>query len=94
MKVILERWEINKFSFGIEHALEIIENTVDHPLYSGRDLEFARYMVEGNSGMHHFHVFDESNTLEILAYIQTLLPVRLVYFASSNVNLHFCLEII
>jgi SAM-dependent methyltransferase len=89
---IIERFEHNIFTFSFDDALELVTQTVDHPLYVGKGEEFALEILKNSTGMHHFHVFDEKSLIQILDYVQSNFFVSVKYFSSTDINMHFCLE--
>lgn len=89
---IIERFDKDEFFFSFSDALELVTQTVDHPLYAGKGEELASEILRTNTGMHHFHVFDEKSMLQILDYVQNAFPVSVKYFSAIDVNMHICME--
>lgn len=89
---IIERFRNDEFTFSFNEALELVTQTVDHPLYAGKGDEFALEILRTNTGVHHFHVFDEKSMLQILDYVQSTFQVSVKYFSAVDVNMHFCIE--
>jgi SAM-dependent methyltransferase len=89
---IIERFNREIFTFDYHEALELVQKTVDHPLYAGKGADFAMEILKTNTGMHHFHVFDHENVIEILSFVQKTFAVRVKYFSARSGDIHFCLE--
>jgi SAM-dependent methyltransferase len=89
---IIDRFNQQIFTFDFREALELVQKTVDHPLYVGKGADFAREILTTNTGMHHFHVFDHENVIEILRFAMKTFAVKVKYFSSRGENIHLCLE--
>jgi SAM-dependent methyltransferase len=92
LEKIVSRFNLDIFTFSLDEATELVTKTVDHPLYLGKGSVFANEILNSNSGIHHFHVFDEHSLFEILVFLKSRFRVDIKYFATKGINMHFCLE--
>jgi hypothetical protein len=89
---LIERYEKGIFSYSLEDAIDVVDNTINHPAYSRGDLAMARRIISDNDGSHHFFVYDQSNIVPLLDYVQKSFGANLLYFRAEGVDLHFCLQ--
>jgi len=89
---IIERFEKEDFSYTLDDALDVVNNTKDHPLYKRGDVEMAKRMLSDNDGSHHYFVFDHTNLIPLISYIQLCFDATLLYFRAEGSNIHFCLQ--
>jgi SAM-dependent methyltransferase len=88
---LIRKYESGIFDYTFEEALDVVENTVNHPLYEGKGRVFAEEILQTNTGIHHFHTFDPSSMVEILDYCQSNFGCQVLYFCAEGQNIHFCL---
>ena len=94
--VLINKFEKNIYDHTIDEALDVVKNTTTHNLYeSHKDnpLDMAKKMIIEKQGIHHYHVFDETNTLEILVYLSKKNNAYLEYFSGfEHRDIHFALR--
>jgi SAM-dependent methyltransferase len=93
---LIEKYEKKIFSHSIDEALDVITNTTGHPLYEKYKLnktEYAKKMISAKEGIHHYYVFDEFNTLDILKYLILKKKVIIEYFSAPiKQDIHFAIK--
>jgi SAM-dependent methyltransferase len=93
IELLISKYQNNIFEYSVDEALDIINNTKDFPFESlGVDtpLTFAKKMIVEDAGAYHFHVFDITNTLEMLRYVCRETASSLKYFsAPDGKHIHF-----
>lgn len=89
---IIERYENNEHDYCIDDALDILNNTYEHPNYTNRTLEEAKRLIKENDGTHHFFTYDTTNLLTLMEYAQYNFNARMVYFRVNGMDIHICLQ--
>ena len=93
---LIEKYERLDFSHSFEEALDVVLNTMSHPLYDqnkNKAAIYAQEILDKKEGIHHFYVFDERNTLEMLLFIAKTTCASVEYFAASKGrDIHFALR--
>lgn len=89
---LIRKYQDGVFIHTLAEAMDVVENTVGHPLYSQKGRDFAEIMLYQNSGIHHFHTFDPRSTVEMIDFCSKVLRCTLVYMCVEGVNIHFCLR--
>ena len=76
----------------------MINNTKDHDLYDSYKnnsdiIDLAKKMIKEKQGMHHYHVFDETNTIEMLLHAINKNNSYIEYFSGfENRDIHFAIK--
>ena len=95
-KDLIKKFENQIFDHTVEEALDVVENSDTHKLYELHKedaLGYAREIIKKKEGIHHFHTFDETNTIEILIYLAKKCEANIEYFSGfKNRDLHFALR--
>jgi SAM-dependent methyltransferase len=96
LSVFRDKYAKSIFQPTFDEALDIIQNSLEFTSFDYSDLEknkIAETMLLENDGSQHFHVFDATNTLEVLQYIATKFNVCIEYFSAPvNKHIHFALR--
>jgi SAM-dependent methyltransferase len=92
LQTLVYKYENDVFHHSLEEAMDVVENTFDHPLYKNKGIEYAKKIAANGQGIHHFHVFDPSTTMKVLVYITAEFNCSLEYFCVEGINMHFCLR--
>jgi SAM-dependent methyltransferase len=75
------------FEPTFDEALDVVVNTVGHPLYElhkSNAKMYAQQILIEKEGIHHFFVFDELNTLSMLLYVSKFSKATIEYFSASK----------
>lgn len=89
---IVHRFEKELLNYELDDALDVVLNTVNHPLYKNKDKSFAEKILNEKDGSHHYFVYDQSNVVKIIEFCQEKFHCELMYFRSEKSNIHFCLR--
>lgn len=93
---LVSKYKDMSFDFSLSEALDLVQNTFGHKLYDAnkhRALEYASEIIEHGEGIHHFYVFDEINTLQMVSYIVNNSGASLVYYSGpTGRDIHFCIR--
>jgi SAM-dependent methyltransferase len=75
------------FEHTFEEALDVVTNTIDHPLYELNKQNanvYAQQILDEKEGIHHFFVFDELNTLAMLIFVAKTTRATIEYFSAAE----------
>ena len=92
LKLLIQRYEDKNFAYTLDLALDVVRNTFNHPQYEGRTETYAYEILKNNDGSHHFFVYDESNLISLIDFLQNRFNLQLVYYRVDNINMNFCLK--
>lgn len=99
LETFKRKFEESNFTISPEEAREIVTQTDSHPNYDLLKIDVdanARRMVEAGDGTHHLSVFEDSNTFDLINFVQ--LKRRDVYIshfsAQCKENIEFALKVI
>jgi SAM-dependent methyltransferase len=84
---LIQKYVDLEFEHTFGEALDVVVNTVDHPLYKLHKANakmYAQQILSEKEGIHHFFVFDEVNTLDMLLYISEISKATIEYFSASK----------
>jgi SAM-dependent methyltransferase len=90
--LLIDKYRKGTFSYTLEEALDVVENSVGHALYEGKDRAFAEEILRENSGIHHFHTFDPASVIALIEFCKDEFGCSLAYFCVEGINIHFCLR--
>lgn len=97
-EVLIDKFKKGVFEHTLEEALDVINNTKDHDLYDSYKnnsdiIDLAKKMIKEKQGMHHYHVFDETNTIEMLLHAINKNNSYIEYFSGfENRDIHFAIK--
>jgi SAM-dependent methyltransferase len=93
---LIKKFENNIFEHTLEEAIDVIKNSDNHELYNKnkkRAEEYAKEMITNKEGIHHYHTFDETNTMEMIIYITKKNNSYLEYFSGfQERDIHFVIR--
>lgn len=92
VSVLLTKYRNDVFFYTLEEALDVVENTVGHPLYAGKGRDFAEQILREDTGIHHFHTFDVKSVVDIVVFCKSEFNCQLSYFCAEGNSIHFCLQ--
>ena len=94
--ILINKFEKNIYEHSIDEAIDVVKNTDSHAIYEPykkNPLNFAKEIIRKKEGIHHFHTFDETNTLEILIYLVKKNSAYIEYFSGfQERDIHFALR--
>jgi|TARA_B110000881_G_C18570393_1_gene515218 SAM-dependent methyltransferase len=93
---LIKKFENDIYDHTVEEAMDVIKNSDNHELYNihkKRAEEYAKEMIEKKEGIHHYHTFDETNTMEMVIYITKKNNAYLEYFSGfQERDIHFAIR--
>ena len=94
--ILINKFEKNIYDHTLNEAIDVVKNTESHALYEphkNNPLNYAKEIIKKKEGIHHFHTFDETNTLEILIYLVKKNGANIEYFSGfQERDIHFAIR--
>lgn len=95
---LIKKYENQNYTHSLEEALDVVKNTLDHPLYNKNKSQAEKYaneMISNNEGIHHYYTFDDLNVTEIITFLKRKNLINLEHFSAKyNKDIHFALRVI